>query len=188
MAAETLKQLSMKVTPDVFERWNELKNEGAFETAGQFVEVILERYSNPLKINKDNSEKIKELTLELSKLKEELNTSLKNYSEKEIEIKELLKLKEENRQLMEELQEVTAKRIELPKDSIIYKSNRAYIEILRHVANKENERTGKTYNESNVINYLISEALIKGNYIYPLSKKEFNQIRQIQKSNKDQNE
>jgi flagellar biosynthesis chaperone FliJ len=189
MATETLKQLSMKVTPDVFARWNDLKNQFGLETtASQFVDLLLERYSNPMKINKENEEKIKKLTEELSTLKNDLENSFKGYSEKEREVKELLKLKEDNQQLKEELQEVTEKRIEIPKDSIIYKSNIAYLEILRHVANRENERTGKAFNESNVINYLISESLIKGNYIPALSRSELNQIRQLVKSNKEKND
>ena len=58
---EKLVTLGVKINQNTRDRWDELKADGAFDTGGQFMDALLERYANPLKINKDNEEAVKQL-------------------------------------------------------------------------------------------------------------------------------
>lgn len=65
-------QISGKVSQSVKDEFDQLREAGGYETFSLFMEALLERYNNPLKINKDNAAKIGDLQTQISKLNEEL--------------------------------------------------------------------------------------------------------------------
>lgn len=65
-------QISGKVSQSVKDEFDQLREAGGYETFSLFMEALLERYNNPLKINKDNAAKISDLQTQISKLNDEL--------------------------------------------------------------------------------------------------------------------
>lgn len=64
-------QLTGRVTVDVLEQFNEIKENEGYETFNQFVEALLMHYYNPVKVNKENESEIKRLNAEVEKWKAE---------------------------------------------------------------------------------------------------------------------
>ena len=100
---EKLVAFAIKVNNATKERFTELKEDGAFDTAGQFLETLLERYSNPLKINKQNEEQIKALREKEAKLTSELTTVNGNCNAQVEEIERLKNVNVQQAKLIEEL-------------------------------------------------------------------------------------
>ena len=90
---EKLSTLGIKVNQYTLERFNELKEDGAFDTSGQFLETLLERFSNPLKINKENEALVKSQAASLEQIKADLTTANSNC---EAQVKEINRLKDIN--------------------------------------------------------------------------------------------
>ena len=70
-AAKTV-QITGRVSQAVKDEFEQLREAGGYDTFSLFMEALLERYNNPLKINKDNVAKIDDLQTQISKLNEEL--------------------------------------------------------------------------------------------------------------------
>ena len=90
---EKLSTLGIKVNQYTLERFNELKEDGAFDTSGQFLETLLERYSNPMKVNKENAALVKSQAASLEQIKADLTTANSNC---EAQVKEINRLKDIN--------------------------------------------------------------------------------------------
>ena len=71
-AAKTV-QITGRVSQAVKDEFEQLREAGGYETFSLFMEALLERYNNPLKINKENAAKI----AELQRTVEELQTKIK---------------------------------------------------------------------------------------------------------------
>ena len=61
-------QITGRVSQSVKDEFYELQESGGYETFCLFMEALLERYKNPLKINKDNVAKIAELQRKVEEL------------------------------------------------------------------------------------------------------------------------
>lgn len=66
-------QITGRVSQSVKDEFYELQESGGYETFCLFMEALLERYKNPLKVNKDNVAKIAELQRKVSDLEEQLS-------------------------------------------------------------------------------------------------------------------
>lgn len=66
-------QLTGRVPDYVRNDFEQLKSENGYDTFSQFVEALLEAYRNPIKVNKDNFTRIKELEQELEDCKQAYN-------------------------------------------------------------------------------------------------------------------
>ena len=67
-------QITGRVSQAVKDEFYELQESGGYETFCLFMEALLERYKNPLKINKDNVAKISELQRTVEELESKINT------------------------------------------------------------------------------------------------------------------
>lgn len=65
-------QITGKVTQETKDLFDELKEAGAYDTFGMFMEALLERYQNPMKVNKGNEAKISELQRTVEELKSKI--------------------------------------------------------------------------------------------------------------------
>lgn len=65
-------QITGKVTQETKDLFDELKEAGAYDTFGMFMEALLERYQNPMKVNKGNEAKISELLRTIDELKSKI--------------------------------------------------------------------------------------------------------------------
>lgn len=74
-------QITGKVTQETKDLFEELKEAGAYDTFGMFMEALLERYQNPMKVNKGYEAKIAELQRKVSDLEEQLSIRDKEIKE-----------------------------------------------------------------------------------------------------------
>ncbi len=164
---EKLTPLGIKVNQTTRERFNELKEEGAFDTSGQFLDTLLERYSNPLKVNKQNEEAVRSLTSEIESLKSELATVRDNSA---AQVKEIDRLKDVNVQQARMIDELNGS-VNSMKDNIRQTEGHILVPVtpldekcLQYLAEREN----KHYNRKDItpatfFMYAVREMLIKGN-------------------------
>ena len=169
--AETNKQklstLGIKVNQYTLERFNELKEDGAFDTSGQFLETLLERYSNPMKINKENETIARESKAKIEKLTADLSTSNSNC---EAQVQEINRLKDINVQQARMIDELNAQvagmaaNVKQTEGHILVPVTELDVKCLQYLAEREN----KHYNRKDITPatffiYAVREMLIKGN-------------------------
>lgn len=161
--------LSMKVTNEVKDRFNELKDEGAFDTACMFMETLLERYSNPMKINKENENVIATSKKTIEQLSQELETAKAEISKKNQEIESLNSkfnaLETESAQAIEDLNSgFASKNASMMKDHILVPISPLERKCLEYLTEREKkERKRNDITPEVFFMYCLSEMLIKGN-------------------------
>ena len=164
---EKLKTLGIKVTSASFDRFNELKEDGAYDTAGQFFDTLLERYCNPLKINKQNEELVKTSQVTIEQLSGELE-NLKGNCEAQVE--EINRLKDVNVKQAKLIEELTSENesmrlnIQVTEGHILVPVTPLEILCLEYLAERENKHYNrKDITPSTFFIYAVREMLIKGN-------------------------
>lgn len=166
---EKLTTLGIKVNQTVKERFEELKTDGAYDTSGQFLESLLERYSNPMKINKENEEKLRASNETVVGLRNNLDAALKQVDEKDKLIESLnakiAELRDQADKSVQDLNEsYTSQQASMMKDHILVPISpleRKCLEYLTDREKKERKRTDIT--PEVFFMYTLSEMLIKGN-------------------------
>ena len=164
---EKLTTLGIKVNVATRDRFNELKEEGAFDTAGQFVDTLLERYSNPLKINKQNEELVKTSKTTIEQLNSELETATNNCAAQAQEIERLKNVNVSQAQLIEKLtkdNEVMKSNIRKTDGHVLVPVSPLQMRCLQYLAEREN----KHYNRKDItpetfFMYAVQVMLIEGN-------------------------
>lgn len=167
-------QITGRVSQSVKDEFEQLRDSGGYETFCLFMEALLERYKNPLKINKDNEKTIQGLMQQRDELQ-------KNIKVKEADNEAACKLVNEERAKYEELK---AKYEELSKanmmqagrleelDGIQHKMdghilvpvNELDMRCLEFLAARENKaRKREDITPAVFFQYAIREMLIKGN-------------------------
>lgn len=166
---EKLTTLGIKVNMSIKDRFDELKTDGSFDTNGQFLECLLERYANPLKVNKENEEKLRASNQTIAQMRGELDAAQQKISERENEIarlnNSLAQLSEQSDQSIKDLNEsYTNKHKTMMKDHILVPISpleRKCLEYLTEREKKERKRNDITPEVFFI--YVLSEMLIKGN-------------------------
>lgn len=164
---EKLSTLGIKVNQYTLERFNELKEDGAFDTSGQFLETLLERYSNPMKINNENAALVKSQAASLEKINADLNTANSNC---EAQVKEINRLKDINVQQARMIDDLKAQvagmaaNVKQTEGHILVPVTELDVKCLQYLAEREN----KHYNRKDITPatffiYAVREMLIKGN-------------------------
>ena len=166
---EKLTTLGIKVNMSIKDRFDELKTDGSFDTNGQFLECLLERYANPLKVNKENEEKLRASNEAVDGLRNSLDAALKQVDEKDKVIESLnakiTELRDQADKSVQDLNEsYTSKQASMMKDHILVPISpieRKCLEYLTEREKKERKRTDIT--PEVFFMYTLSEMLIKGN-------------------------
>ena len=164
---EKLTPLGIKVNQNTRERFNELKEEGAFDTSGQFLDTLLERYANPLKINKENETIARESKAKIEKLTADLSTANSNC---EAQVQEINRLKDINVQQARMIDDLNAQvagmaaNVKQTEGHILVPVTELDVKCLQYLAEREN----KHYNRKDITPatffiYAVREMLIKGN-------------------------
>ena len=164
---EKLTPLGIKVNQNTRERYNELKEEGAFDTSGQFLDTLLERYANPLKINKENETIARESKAKIEKLTADLSTANSNC---EAQVQEINRLKDINVQQARMIDDLNAQvagmaaNVKQTEGHILVPVTELDVKCLQYLADREN----KHYNRKDITPatffiYAVREMLIKGN-------------------------
>lgn len=164
---EKLTTLGIKVNTATRDRFNELKEDGAFDTAGMFIETLLERYSNPLKINKQNEEMLKTSKLTIEQLTIELEETKSSCASQVEEIERLKNINVQQAKVVEELNgqvESMKANIKQTAGHILVPVTPLDVMCLQYLADREN----KHYNRKDITPatffiYAVREMLIKGN-------------------------
>ena len=164
---EKLSTLGIKVNQYTLERFNELKEDGAFDTSGQFLETLLERYSNPMKINKENETIARESKAKIEKLTADLSTANSNC---EAQVQEINRLKDINVQQARMIDDLNAQvagmaaNVKQTEGHILVPVTELDVKCLQYLSEREN----KHYNRKDITPatffiYAVREMLIKGN-------------------------
>lgn len=164
---EKLTTLGIKVNVATRDRFNELKEEGAFDTAGQFVDTLLERYSNPLKINKQNEELLKTHKITIEQLNSELEEAKNNCASQVQEIDRLKNVNVSQAKLIEEItkaNELLKTNIKQTEGHVLVPVSPLQMRCLQYLADREN----KHYNRKDItpetfFMYAVQVMLIEGN-------------------------
>lgn len=164
---EKLTTLGIKVNVATRDRFNELKDEGAFDTAGQFVDTLLERYSNPLKINKQNEELVKTSKITIEQLNSEIDAANNNCAAQAQEIERLKNVNVSQAKLIEELtrdNEEIKSNIRNTEGHVLVPVSPLQMRCLQYLADREN----KHYNRKDItpetfFMYAVQVMLIEGN-------------------------
>lgn len=167
--SEKLQVLSLKVNTATKDRFAELKEDGAFDTAGQFMETLLERYSNPLKINRENENVIKTSKHTIEQLNQELESVKAMNNQYEQTIKSLndkiADIENTNKQTIDDLNSnFENSKQNLLKDHIMVPISQLERKCLQYLTARENkERKRNDITPEVFFMYCLSEMLIKGN-------------------------
>ena len=175
---EKLVTLGVKINQNTRDRWDELKADGAFDTGGQFMDALLERYANPLKINKDNEEAVKQLKENVRSMQltiDKLTADLQLATEGNKKQKETLaqnadliqELSEKLKQSGEAFETASKRNSEFEqrvKGCIVVPAEPLDVMCLQYLADRENKiRKRNDITPEVFFMYCVREMLIKGN-------------------------
>lgn len=164
MAVEKLKKIQAPVTDDVYDRYMELYNEISANggTHSTLIEVLLERYSNPIKLNEANADKVRELSDEIGKLQQykqdcdsDINTLIKDKQELQERVDRLTTQ-------IHAIEDENAKMFYLREDEHILHIDKLNMLVLEEVAEREGSRRKQDWTVSDIINYFIEKRFING--------------------------
>lgn len=172
-AAKTV-QITGRVSQAVKDEFEQLREAGGYETFSLFMEALLERYNNPLKINKDNIAEIERLKAELKRLENEKEDAVNQMSIGDSQMSQLRDSYEEIKQAYNEkcaeLEAVTAKMNEYRgiehklNGHILVPVDELDMRCLQYLADRENNsRKREDITPAVFFMYAVREMLIKGN-------------------------
>lgn len=172
-AAKTV-QITGRVSQAVKDEFEQLREAGGYETFSLFMEALLERYNNPLKINKDNAAKIADLQTQISKLNDELKKKSEELEEMDRTRGEF---KEHNDSLLAKYKDLQEKWMAQNKridelegidrkldGHILVPVDELDMRCLQYLSDRENEtRHREDITPAVFFQYAVREMLIKGN-------------------------
>lgn len=172
-AAKTV-QITGRVSQAVKDEFDQLRDAGGYETFSLFMEALLERYNNPLKINKeyvaeiqqlkqqvtDLQQKVKDCDADHDAARETINEERAKYADLKAKYDELSKANMKQAGRLQELDGIQHKmdgHILVPVDELDMRC-------LQYLADRENERRHRDDITPPVFyQYVLREMLIKGN-------------------------
>lgn len=179
-AAKTV-QITGRVSQAVKDEFEQLREAGGYETFSLFMEALLERYNNPLKINKENAGRIADLEKQLSVAEKQISEGDSYVGE----LEEKLKSKESDfEQLRAEYNAALAKIEQLTRDNAAQLESLSeydtlkkevdgcisvpvtplHLKCLRYLADRENRnRKRNDITPAAFYQFAIDEIFIKGN-------------------------
>ena len=166
--------MSIRLTEEVQEEFERLRDEQGFDTVNQFVEDLLLRYSSPIRVNKDNEAKIHVLENTVGDMTKEIE-SLKSMIEKEKSINEAQQA--ENRKLSDQIEDLSKVNMQQAgrldeldglqhkmDGHILVPVNELDMRCLEWLAARENrQRKREDITPAVFFQYAVREMLIKGN-------------------------
>lgn len=166
--------VSIKMTQGTKELFDDLKSSGAYDTAGMFMDALLEHYQNPLKVNKDNENEIQRLKAENARLENDINSARESLDNKGGDISKLQSdfddLKHEYNAKCEELESLKSKMDEYRgiehkmNGHILVPVDELDMRCLQYLADRENKvRHREDITPAVFFQYAVREMLIKGN-------------------------
>lgn len=173
-SGDKIMQLSGRVSQSVQEEFYRLKDEGGYETFSLFVEALIERYQNPVRINEKNQKKIEELTAKIEELESEITAQRDELTKKELQLTEQREATVKAAEEIEKLKNVNveqAGRLEVldklenaKKNHILVPVTRLDELCLQYLCDRENRSRKRTDITPPVFyQYALQEMIIKGN-------------------------
>lgn len=167
-------QITGRVSQAVKDEFEQLRESGGYETFSLFMEALMERYNNPLKINKEYVSEIQQLKQQVTDLQqkvkdcyadneaacETVNEERAKYAELKSKYDELSKANMQQARRLEELDGIQHKmdgHILVPVDQLDMRC-------LQYLADRENKvRHREDITPAVFFQYAVREMLIKGN-------------------------
>lgn len=172
-AAKTV-QITGRVSQSVKDEFEQLREAGGYETFSLFMEALLERYSNPLKINKEHVTEIQQLKQTVADLQqkvkdchadneaacETITEERAKYDDLKAKYEELSKANMQQAGRLEELDGIQHKM----DGHILVPVNELDMRCLVWLASRENkQRKREDITPAVFFQYAVREMLIKGN-------------------------
>lgn len=172
-AAKTV-QITGRVSQAVKDEFEQLREAGGYETFSLFMEALLERYNNPLKINKEYVSEIQQLKQQVSDLQQKVNDcnadneaacetvseERAKYADLKAKYDELSKANMQQAGRLEELDGIQHKM----DGHILVPINELDMRCLEYLADRENKaRHREDITPAVFFQFCIREMLIKGN-------------------------
>lgn len=172
-AAKTV-QITGRVSQAVKDEFDQLRESGGYETFSLFMEALLERYNNPLKINKEYVAEIERLKAEVKRLENDKDEAVNQLSIGDSQMSQLRDSYEEIKQAYNakcaELESVKSKMeeyrgLEHKMDGhILVPVDELDMRCLQYLADRENKsRKREDITPAVFFMYAVREMLIKGN-------------------------
>lgn len=174
-------QITGRVSQSVKDEFYELQESGGYETFCLFMEALLERYKNPLKINKDNVAKIAELQRKVeeltSKIKEKEDDNAAACETVNTERAKFEELRAEYNQAMARIEQLEREKSTLAETANDYDTLKKeidgcisvpvtplHLKCLKYLAERENRtRKRNDITPATFYQFAIDEIFIKGN-------------------------
>jgi hypothetical protein len=172
-AAKTV-QITGRVSQSVKDEFEQLRESGGYETFSLFMEALLERYNNPLKINKEHVAEIEQLKQLLADLQqkvkdcnadneaacETVNEERARYAELKAKYEELTKANMMQAKRLADLDGIDRKM----DGHILVPVNELDMRCLEYLSDRENRaRHREDITPAVFFQYCVREMLIKGN-------------------------
>ncbi|MDR0207042.1 MAG: hypothetical protein LBI45_07295 [Bacteroidales bacterium] len=139
---------SCRLFPQTKKDLSELMASGDFQTQDQMFNTLLERYNNPMQINRGNQEKVTELQKEVIAIKEHYDSQIEKERQNHVKlVREYDELKKE----MEDLTPVAG----VPAGGTVLTLDPLNIQILNYVAIREGKKRKQEWTISDVVNFFI---------------------------------
>lgn len=172
-AAKTV-QITGRVSQAVKDEFEQLREAGGYETFSLFMEALLERYNNPLKINKEHVAEIERLKAEVKRLENDKEDAVNQLSIGDSQMSHLRdsyeELKHQYNEKCAELESVNSKvneyrGMEHKMDGhILVPVDQLDMRCLQYLADRENKvRHREDITPAVFFQYAVREMLIKGN-------------------------
>jgi hypothetical protein len=161
---EKLPKIQAPVTQAVYDSYMELYQEAAANggTHATLMEVLIERYRNPIKVNKANEDKVKSLQEEVNKLNALITDYKSDVDTLIADKKELIEKLDEAVALRAETQREAANKVSLKDcEHIIAIDNLNWL-VLNEVAEREGKRRGQSWTVDDIINYFVEKRFVDG--------------------------
>lgn len=166
MGKDIVKVWSQRLTETTISQLEEIKDNQGFETYSIMLETMIERFYNPVKINRENEKIINDLNEKIQKLE---NTNSELLKEKENQCIPIV----DNSSLLEALSEIEDLKVEVENSNMIIENlneklmNSVFVgpfnmKVLEKVAERESEKRGKGWNKSQIVNCMLDFRFVKG--------------------------
>jgi hypothetical protein len=181
MNQEKTETYSCRLLPQTKKDLSELSSSGDFATQDQMFNTLIERYNNPMQINKNNQEKADKLEKELISVKEHYDEQLKEEKEKYLRLANVHEeLKKKTEQLEHEWDNLIPMAT-IPEGGTVLFLDPLNVQILNYVATREGKKRKQEWTISDVVNYFVYSRFEKGELNGNLSSVPDEIIKQMRK-------
>jgi hypothetical protein len=164
---DSVEVFSQRIAVDILEQLRDLYSKGDFKSWSEFFGILLERYSNPLRINSENERKVNELQDEILLKTQKIIEWEDLYKNLNLEhnslIEEIVKLKNYQTTLQSNISTSNDQLDKVNRElSSRLQIDPLNMKLLQFVADREGKKRNQEWTPSDVVNCFIDFRFIRG--------------------------